>query len=415
MWTRRIFVKNGALTLIGMGMVPSFLLRTAVAASGDSSRRKVLIAIFQRGGMDGLNVVVPFREKEYYLRRPTIAIPAPSSRRESALDLNGFFGLHPSLKPLLDLYSQGQLAIVQAVGSPHSTRSHFDAQDFMESAVPGNKSVSDGWLNRYLQSNPRPRGTSFRGVALGTKLPRSLKGAAQAVALGDINSFDLYGGPVGPQLEAVYRSLYSQETNSLLSGTAKEMFEAVDFLKKANPGQYRPAPGVRYPRGRFGRSLAQVAQLVKADIGLEVAFVDAGGWDHHINEGGINGQLSNRLSELGQGLSSLYRDLGDRMEDVVLLTMSEFGRTIHENGNAGTDHGHANVMFIAGGPVKGGKVYGQWPGLDREQLYEGRDLALTTDFREVFAEVLVRHLACRKLDAVFPSFFIDDKRFKGLL
>ena len=415
MWTRRIFVKNGALTLIGMGMTPSFLLRTAAGAPAGNRGKKILITIFQRGGMDGLNAVVPFGDKGYHSQRPTIAIPAPSSRRQSALDLDGFFGLHPALEPLLSLYQQGHLGVIQAVGSPHSTRSHFDAQDFMESAVVGDKSVSDGWLNRYLGNNPKPGSTSFRGVAMGTKLPRSLKGQAEAIALNNIKSFDLYGGSARTQLKSVYESLYDDDTNSLLSGTAKEMFEAIDYLKKANPGRYRAAPGVQYPRGRFGQSLAQVAQLIKAQIGLEIAFVDLGGWDHHINQGGINGQLGNRLRELSQGLSALYRDLGDRMEDVVVLTMSEFGRTVHENGNAGTDHGHANVMFVAGGPIRGGKIYGDWPGLARDQLYEGRDLALTTDFRQVFAEILERHLGCRNLEAVFPDFAVDPAQFKGLL
>ena len=281
--------------------------------------------------------------------------------------------------------------------------------------APGAKNTSDGWLNRYLQHNPDPEATSFRSVAMGTTLPRSLKGEASAIALGNIESFDLRAGSLQQQARSAYETLYDQETNSLLSGTAQEMFQAIDLLKKANPAQYRPAAGVQYPAGRFSQSLRQIAQLIKADIGLEVAFLDIGGWDHHINEGGVTGQLSNQLRELSQGLGALYRDLGDRMEDVLILTMSEFGRTVEENGNAGTDHGHANVMFALGGPVKGGRIYGRWPGLASEQLYEGRDLALTTDFRDVFAEVLVRHLGCSNTDAIFPDFQVDSKRFKGML
>ena len=415
MITRRIFLKNSGLALVGMGAVPSFVFRTVLAAPGDERRKKVLITVFQRGGMDGLNTVVPFGEKGYYSSRPTIAIPAPSSKRESALDLNGFFGLHPALKPLHGLYQRQELAIIHAAGSPHSTRSHFDAQDFMESAAPGAKNTSDGWLNRYLQHNPDPEATSFRSVAMGTTLPRSLKGEAPTIALGNIDSFDLRAGSLQQQARSAYQTLYDQETNSLLSGTAQEMFQAIDFLKEANPAQYRPAEGVEYPRGRFGQSLRQVAQLIKADIGLEVAFLDINGWDHHVNEGGITGQLNNRLREFSQGLAALYRDLGNRMEDVLILTMSEFGRTVRENGNAGTDHGHANVMFALGGPVKGGKIYGQWPGLATEQLYEGRDLALTTDFRDVFSEVLVRHLGCSNTDPIFPDFQVDANRFKGML
>lgn len=409
MLSRRIFLKNGGLALLGIGMVPSFLFRTTLAASPKGGKRKILIAVFQRGGADGLNVVVPFGEKEYYAKRPTIAIPAPSRGRESALELDGFFGLHPSLKPLHDLYAEKQLSIIHAVGSPHSTRSHFDAQDFMESAVLG-KEVRDGWLNRYLQQSPR-NGTPFRAVSMGGELPRTLTGKAPAIAMASIQSFDLEAA----RYSSYVQTLYDQETNSLLSGTAREMFEAIEFLKTANPAQYQPRPGVRYPRGRFGENLKQVAQLIKADVGLEVAFVDSDGWDHHVNEGSLQGQLGNRLREFGNGLGALCRDLGDRMEDVVVLTMSEFGRTVHENGNAGTDHGHANVMFAMGGPVKGGKVYGDWPGLSPEQLYEGRDLALTTDFRDVFAEVLARHLNCTNADAVFPEFVVDHKRFRGFL
>ena len=400
---------------MGMGMVPNFVYRTALAAAQDSARRKVLVAIFQRGGADGLNTVVPFGEKEYYRSRPNIAIPAPSSKKESALDLDGFFGLHPALKPLEALWKEKELAIVHAAGSPHSTRSQFDAQDFMETAAPGEKSVSEGWLNRYLQESAQDEAGSFRAVSMGTSLPRSLQGTASAIALGNISDFDLKAGPVQAQVRSVYETLYDQDTNSLLSGTAQEMFEAIDYLKKADPSQYSPAPNVQYPRGRFGQNLLQVAQLIKADIGVEVAFVDIGGWDTHINEGGSNGQLGNRLREFGQGLAAFHRDLWDRMEDVVVLTMSEFGRTVEENGNRGTDHGHANVMMLLGGAIKGQKVYGQWPGLASEQRYEGRDLALTTNFRDVFAEVLSRHLGSPNPGGVFPGFRVDEGHFKGIL
>ena len=247
---------------------------------------------------------------------------------------------------------------------------------------------------------------------MGTSLPRSLEGDASAI---NISDFDLKAGPVQAQVRSAYEMLYDQDTNSLLSGTAREMFEAIDYLKKANPSQYSPAPNVHYPQGRFGQNLLQVAQLIKSDIGVEVAFVDIGGWDTHINEGGSNGQLANRLREFGQGLAAFHRDLGDRMEDVVVLTMSEFGRTIEENGNRGTDHGHANVMMLLGGAVKGQKIYGDWPGLAREQRYEGRDLSLTTDFRDVFAEVLTRHLGSPNPGGVFPGFRVDEARFKGML
>lgn len=411
MITRRIFLKDGALTLVGLGTVPAFLYRTALAGT---RQKKVLVSIFQRGAADGLNIVVPFAEKEYYARRPSIAIPAPGGREDSARDLDGFFGFHPALDPLLPLYRDGQLALVHAAGSPHSTRSHFDAQDFMESAAPGNKKVSDGWLNRYLRRQPDPKATAFRAVGMGTVLPRALKGEMPAVALNNISQFDLNAGAAREAVGPAYQSLYDRETNSLLAGTAREMFEAIEFLKRAQPEQYQPRQGVEYPRTPFGERLKQVAQLIKAGVGLEIACLDIGGWDHHVNEGGATGQLANLLRQLGQGLAAFHRDLGDRMEDVMVLTMSEFGRTVRENGNGGTDHGHANVMFVLGGKVRGGRVYGDWPGLAREQLYEGRDLALTTDFRDVFAEVLSGHLNCSRLDGIFPGFPAGPERFKGL-
>ena len=410
MVSRRIFVKEGGLAVLGLSMVPGFVLRTAMAASPRLGGKK-LIVIFQRGGVDGLNVVVPFGEKDYYKYRPTIAVPAPSKDSVSALDLDGFFGLHPSLRPLLPFYKEGNMAIVHASGSPHETRSHFAAQDYMESAAPGGKLVNDGWLNRYIANNPDPAASTFRGVALGPVLPRTLAGPAPALALGSLDS------ETADAARSMYESLYDEESNSLLSGASNEMFDAMKQLKEANPAQYEPAAGVQYANNQpFARSLRQVAQIIKADLGLEVAFVDVGGWDTHQNQGSVqDGRLPQGLAQFGAAIAAFYRDLGDRMEDVVIMTMSEFGRTARENGNAGTDHGKANVMFVLGGSVKGGKVYADWPGLAREQLNEDRDLAMTTDFRDVFAEVLVQHLECKNPDVVFPDYSVDPRRFKGLL
>jgi len=409
MVSRRVFVKDGGLAVLGLSMVPGFVLRTAMAASPRLGGKK-LIVIFQRGGVDGLNVVVPFGEKDYYKYRPTIGVPAPSKEGVSALDLDGFFGLHPSLRSLLPLYKEGNMAIVHASGSPHETRSHFEAQDYMESAAPGIKNTKDGWLNRYIANNPDPAASTFRGVALSPVLPRTLAGPSPVLALGSLDS------ETADAARSMYESLYDEESNSLLSGASNEMFDAMQQLKEANPAQYAPARGVQYGNQPFGRSLRQIAQLIKADLGLEVAFVDVGGWDTHQNQGSIQqGRLPQLLNQYGAAISAFYRDLGDRMEDVVILTMSEFGRTARENGNAGTDHGKANVMFLLGGSVKGGKVYADWPGLAREQLNEDRDLAMTTDFRDVFAEVLVRHLECKNPNVVFPDYSLDAGRFKGLL
>jgi len=410
--SRRYFLKNGGIAMLGMASLPSFLAR-AVAATAAPSKKKMVV-LFQRGAMDGLNVVVPFAEPEYYHLRPTIAIPPP--RRggvDTAIDLDGFFGLHPSLQELEPLFRGGQLAIVQAVGSPDPTRSHFDAQDFMESGTPGSKSTEDGWLNRALQSMPEEQTSAFRAVAFGPYLPRTLAGSAPAVAIPDLKQFKMFG----PQqtVEGGFEAMYAQTLDEALRGVGKETFEAIDELKKIHPESYRPESGADYPTSRFGKSLMEIAELFKADIGLEVAFLDSGGWDHHVNEGGTQGQLSNLLRDLGQGIAAFHRDMGDRMGDVVFVSMSEFGRTARENGNRGTDHGHANCMFVMGGEVKGGAVYTRWPGMAENQLYQGRDLAVTTDYRSVLSEILSSQLAGRDLNAVFPGFANDPRQFLGLI
>jgi len=410
--SRRAFLKGGGVAMIGMSTLPAFLMR-AVAAAPAAGRKK-LVVVFQRGAADGLNIVVPFAEPNYYSVRPSIAIPSPRRGGEgAALDLDGFFGLHPSLAPLHALFQKQQLAIVHAVGSPDSTRSHFDAQDYMESGTPGVKSTDDGWLNRTLQETPLPEASPFRAVAMGANLPRTLRGSAPAVALADVRQFRVIAQ--SPAVEGGFEALYAQTVDQALRGTGAETFEAIDMLRKADPSRFQPENGAQYPRSRVGQTLQQVAQLHKADIGLEVTFVDIGGWDHHVNEGGAQGQLANLLRELGQSLAAFSQDMGDRMDDTVVVTMSEFGRTARENGNRGTDHGHANCMFVMGGPVKGGKVYGRWPGLDRSQLYEGRDLALTTDFRAVLGELISAHLGAKDLTKVFPGFDPNPRSFPGLL
>ena len=405
---RRVFLSQGGLAAIGLSMVPGFLCRSLEAAE-QGTRRKTLVVVFQRGGADGLNMVVPFGEKAYYDHRPTIAIPQPGRGADAALDLDGFFGLHPALRPLAPLYKEGHLGIIHAVGSPDTgDRSHFAAQDIMESAAPGLKTVSTGWLNRFLQGEPDPHATPLRATSIGEALPKALRGSAPAVNIGRLDEFNLAGG-------SLFESMYSRESNALLTGAAHDMFAAMDLLKKVNPAKYQAAEGVNYgpPNDAFGQALRQIAQLIKADVGLQVAFIDVRGeWDTHQ---GQTLRMTPLLQSFGRGLAAFYRDLGTRMEDVVVLTMSEFGRTARENGNAGTDHGHANVMFAMGGPIKGGKVYGRWPGLAPEQLNEDRDLALTTDFRDVFAEVLVRHLQCKTTDKIFPRYPIAASRFIGML
>jgi uncharacterized protein (DUF1501 family) len=407
--TRRVFLRNSALAVVGTAAVPSFLARAAFGAVENGRRTKRLVVIFQRGAADGLNIVVPYAEPQYYAMRPSINIP-----RKSVLELNGFFGLHPSLSAFQPLWQQGHLAIVHAAGSPDTTRSHFDAQDFMETGTPGVKITENGWLNRSLHNLPAAAAPSspFRAIALGPSVPRILSGSEPAVAMNNINDFSVGGrSPKASPAASAFEAMYDHSSDSILHGTGEETFDAVKMLKAADPGKYASAPGANYPRGRFGEGLRQLAQLIKANLGVQVAFADIAGWDHHVNEGATEGQLANVLTDFSQSLAAFWTDLGDLGEDTVVVTMSEFGRTARENGNRGTDHGHANVMFVLGGPVKGGKVYGRWPGLEPSQLYEGRDLALTTDFRQVIGEAVARHMGNQNLNAVFPGFENQPAKF----
>ncbi len=410
--TRRVFIRNSALAVVGTAAVPSFLTRAAFGAVEAGARNKRLVVIFQRGAADGLNIVVPHGAPQYYAMRPSINIP-----RNAVLDLNGFFGLHPSLSAFQPLWQQGHLAIVHAAGSPDTTRSHFDAQDFMETGTPGVKITEDGWLNRSLRNLPSPaQASAFRAIALGPSLPRILSGGEPAVAMNNINDFSVGGrNPKGSPAARAFESMYDHSSDTVLHGTGEETFDAVKMLKAADPGKYTSAAGANYPEGRFAGGLRQLAQLIKANLGVQVAFADIGGWDHHVNEGSTEGQLANVLTDFSQSLAAFWTDLGDLGEDTVIVTMSEFGRTARENGNRGTDHGHANVMFVLGGPVKGGKIYGRWPGLDQSQLYEGRDLALTTDFRQVIGEAVARHMGNQNLAAVFPGFENQPGKFLRLL
>ena len=418
---RRAFVKSGALALVTLGLSPSFLRRTAFGAQlMNAPKGKTLICLFQRGAADALNIVVPHGDKSYYAMRPSIAIPRPAGltrtiARDAAIDLDGFFGFHPALAPFKPLYDRGILAPIHAVGSPSATRSHFDAQDYMETGTPDVKGTQDGWLNRYLAVQgtcAECRTSPFRAVSLTQQTPRIMEGASEVVAMNSLNEFTVRAsGTQAERLEALYRT----GSTDLVHGTGSEMFEAVKMLKAANPQKYAPQNGAEYPRSQFGQRLLQIAQLVKADVGLEIAFADVGGWDTHVNQGAATGQLAQRLDDFAKSIAALVTDLGERMGDVLILTMSEFGRMARENGNRGTDHGHAGALFVIGGDVKGGKVHGKWPGLANEQLYEGRDLALTTDFRSVFSEVTARHLGATKLEKIFPGFSVQSREWLGLV
>jgi uncharacterized protein (DUF1501 family) len=411
--SRRVFLRKGAMALVTLGFAPSFVSRIAAEAP---ERRKLLIVVFQRGAVDGLNMVVPFGEAEYYRARPSIAVAKPGSA-DGAIDLNGFFGLHPRMSAFKPLWDRGELAIVHATGSHDTTRSHFDAQDYMESATPGVKSTRDGWLNRYLQGSgigDRGSGSAnpLRGIALTKQMPRSLQGPAPALAIGSTEDFTVADMSARTSFEEIYAAA---QQDKALRGTAGEAFDAMKTLAKKTAGQYRPANGAAYPRSPFGRAMQEIARLAKSDVGLEIAFAESTQWDHHVNEGAATGQIANRLDDFSRGIAALAQDLGDRMADTVILTMSEFGRAVAENGSRGTDHGHGNAMFVIGGAVKGGQVYGKWPGLAVNDRFEGRDLAVTTDFRDVFGEIVVRHLGVQDPAPIFPGYAIKPARFPGFL
>ena len=408
-----MFLRQGGLALLTLGLAPAFVSRIAAESA---ERRKLLIVVFQRGAVDGLNMVVPFGEAGYYRARPNIAIARPGAP-DGAIDLNGFFGLHPRMPAFKPLWDRGMLAIVHATGSHDTTRSHFDAQDYMESATPGVKSTRDGWLNRYLSGtgNPEPgSGNPLRGIALTKQMPRSLQGQAPALAIGSSDDFTVADMSARTSFEELYAA--AQQDQALRS-TAGEAFDAMKTLARKTAGAYRPANGAAYPRSPFGQAMREIARLAKSDVGLEVAFAESTQWDHHVNEGAATGQIANRLDDFSRGIAALAQDLGDRRADTIILTMSEFGRSVVENGSRGTDHGHGNAMFVIGGAVKGGAVYGKWPGLSESVRFEGRDLAVTTDFRDVLGEVISKHLGAdrRAASVVFPGYAVDASRFRGVL
>jgi uncharacterized protein (DUF1501 family) len=439
--TRRILLKQGALALVSVGVAPAlgpeFLRRTAMAAEPNRPRnatggRKILICIFQRGAVDGLSMIVPHGDKDYYRQRDVNGIAIARKGEDAVLDLDGFFGLHPRLAMLKPIYAGGHLAAIQAVGSPNPTRSHFDAQDYMDSALPGDKTARTGWLARTLQNCPEDKTKAeslFKAISMTGQVPRALHGE-DALAIPDLDQFGvkdsslmaMAGGMRRNKINentsgvtAGFETLYDKAVGDVLHGTGRDTFEALKIVESIKKQPYTPANGADYPNGRYGESLKQVAQLIKADVGVEVAFVESGGWDTHINQGGAEGNLARKLQEFGAGIAALYADLGDRMADVCILTMSEFGRTARQNGNAGTDHGHATCFLALGGNVKGGKVLGQWPGLSQEQLYEGRDLAVTTDFRDVFGEVAQRHMGVRDLKPLFADYQASPTKFRNVL
>ncbi len=356
--------------------------------------------------MDALAAVPPLPSPSLARLRPRLALGAARTAGDDRLlDLGVGFGLHPALAPLVPEWRAGRLAIVHAVGSPDPSRSHFDAQDYMESGTPGRKGTESGWLNR-VSGQLGHEGTPFRALALTAALPRSLYGPAPALAVRDLEEFRIAPragrGSTGAAADGFER-LYAETGEGLLRRTAGETFEATGLLARLDPRRYRPAAGAVYPPSPLGDSLRQSAMLIKADVGLEVAFAESGGWDTHVLQGAADGSFARRADDLARSIAAFWRDLGDRRDDVVLLTMTEFGRTVRENGSGGTDHGHGSCLFVLGGAVDGGKVHGEFPGIEPEVLFEGRDLAVTTDFRSVFAEVAGHHLGVDDAATLFPG------------
>ena len=402
---RRVILRAAGIGLVafGGGGMPPFLARlvSRADAAGITGRRRTLVTIFQRGAMDGIMAVAPLGDPGLAKLRPGLALP---ERGEGALlDLGNGFGLHPAFAPLVPHWRDGTLAIVHGVGSPDPTRSHFDAQDFMETGTPGRKGTPSGWLNRAASMLPGEAG-SFRALSMTAALPRSLAGEEPVLAVADLEQFRLLGRrrlPTGATTANGFESLYEQTSSELLRGTGRESFDAIETVRRLDVSGYRPDHGAEYPASKLGRALRQIALLVKSDVGLEIAFAESDGWDTHVRQGA--GVFANRASDLAEAIAAFRADLGPRGDDDVLMTMTEFGRTLHENGSGGTDHGRGSCLFVLGSEVRGGKVHGTLPRLREDELEDGRDLPVTTDFRAVFAGVAGPHLGLGDDDLLFPG------------
>jgi uncharacterized protein (DUF1501 family) len=412
MASRRVFLKSGGLALFGVGLmggIPAFMAEAAASDKipGPYKRRRVMVCIFQRGAMDGLMAVTPFTDSYFLAARPTLSLSAVAAGRSNPLlDLDGRWGLHPGMKAFEPLFKDGRLAIVQGIGSPNNTRSHFDAQDYMESGTPFDKGTSSGWLNRAVGLLGHDALTPFTAVSLTSALPRSFYGDNPSLAISNLQDFaiQLKGNPAAATTAArSFEDLYDQTSAGLLRQTGKESFEAMKLLQQADVHNYRPAAGAVYPGSPLGNSLRQIAQLIKMDVGLEVAFTESNGWDTHFNQGTDNGIFARNVADLSNSIAAFWQDLDVYQDDVTVMTMTEFGRTVHQNGTGGTDHGRASCNFILGNRVDGGKVHGDVPSLATENLEDRRDLPVTTDFRSVFSAVADAHLQISNDKVLFPD------------
>jgi uncharacterized protein (DUF1501 family) len=410
MTTRRAFIKSGTLAAIGVGIgaVPAFAVRAVESFLGKqktAGKKKVLICIFQRGAMDGLMAVTPFNDPYLKAARPGLFMTAARNGNANPLiDLDGRFGLHPAMAAFEPLFRQGQLAIIHGVGLTNATRSHFDAQDFMETGMPFEKGSSSGWLNRACGLLPK-EASPFRAVSISGTLPRSLHGDYPTIAVENLSDFKLRNKRSAINLTAQsFEDLYDETTSGLLQQTGKETFEAIDMISKLDLNNYKAANGSVYPKSPLGNALKQLAQLIKTDVGLEIGFAESTGWDTHFNQGTINGPFARHATDLSQSIAAFWADLGaDWQEQVVVMTMTEFGRTVRQNGSSGTDHGRGSCSFLLGHDIRGGLVHGMVPVLSEDLLEDKRDLPVTTDFRSVFSEIVSGHLSLPKTDVLFPG------------
>lgn len=412
MLSRRGFLRAGGLTLFGVGLmggIPAFIAEAAASEklSPLYKKKKTLVCIFQRGAMDGLMAVTPFNDNYLKTARPNLFMtPAADQNAPSLIDLDGHFGLHPSMKAFESVFREQRLAIVHGIGSPNTSRSHFDAQDYMESGTPFNKGTASGWLNRAVGLLGHDAITPFSAVSLTSAMPRSFYGDNPSIAISNLQDFaiQMKGNTAGANLAAKsFEDLYDQTSPGLLKDTGKESFDAVKMLQKTDIRNYKPANNVVYPNSPLGNSLKQIAQLIKMDVGMEVAFAESNGWDTHFNQGTANGIFARNVADLSNCIMALWNDLSAYQDEVTVMTMTEFGRTVHQNGTGGTDHGRASCNFVLGNDVQGGIVHGNVQPLAVENLEDGRDLAVTTDFRSVFSEVANKHLLINNNPVLFPD------------
>lgn len=386
---------------------PDWMPRTVFSQDGMDQIGDILVVVFLRGAADGLNMVVPHTEEAYYRARPTINIARPDDtsvyRTDRVLDLDGRFGFHPSLNPLKPIWDLGHLAIVHACGAPDDSHSHFRAMELMERGLADLSGPASGWINRHLASYPTGNGSPLRGVGVGEMVPRSLQGSVPISALRSISDFHLNGdsrsaATFASCLAALYKS------DDELRVTGQETLRILSTIEALDPSSYRPGSGAFYPETEFGTGMQQIAMLTKAQVGLEVAAIDLGGWDTHFAQGRTEGQMPGLMENLADGLSAFYEDMIDHMERISVVVMSEFGRRVSENASLGTDHGHGGVMFLMGGGVVGGQIHGDWPGIDEGQLFGPGDLAVTTDYRAVLAEICAKRLRNTAIGEIFPGF-----------